>query len=247
MNQQRFEEAINTALDRDTDGYSGIGTLSEKSMHAVLKRYFEPDETRHEISIGGFVADIVGENGIVEIQTRSLYGMNKKLDAFLQCCNVTVVYPIVNTKRIIWTDKDTGEIKITRVGGRRKTIFDALHEIYHVRRYIQNPRFSICLVILEADDYRIQKGKSKSRRNCICDRIPTKIIDEIYLQGPSDYLMFLPAGLPHEFTSADVSSLGKMHISSAQSLLYFLNEANLVERIGKIKNSYIYRLAAAVE
>ena len=247
MNDERFEKALSAVLCRESSTNNGIGTLSEKSMHAVLKHYFEPDTACHEVSVGGFVADIVGENGIIEIQTRSLYGMNKKLDAFLQCCNVTVVYPIVNTKKIIWTESQTGEVKITRVGGRKKNIFDALHEIYHVRKYIGNPRFSICLVLLEADDYRIQKNKSKSRRHCICDRVPTKIVDEIYLNSVSDYLMFLPNGLPSEFTTADVSKIGKMPLSSAQSLMYFLHEANLAQRIGKIKNSYVYKLSDGCE
>ena len=48
----------------------GIGTLSEKTLHSVLKNYFEPFSENHEIKIGNYVADIVGENGIIEIQTR---------------------------------------------------------------------------------------------------------------------------------------------------------------------------------
>mgnify|MGYP000479610337 FL=1 len=36
----------------------GIGTLSEKTVHAVLKNYYAPDTDMHEIPIENFVADI---------------------------------------------------------------------------------------------------------------------------------------------------------------------------------------------
>ena len=53
----------------------GIGTLGEKSLHAALKLYYEPDSSRHEIPVGQYVADIVNEEGIIEIQTKHLSSM----------------------------------------------------------------------------------------------------------------------------------------------------------------------------
>ena len=34
----------------------GIGTLSEKTVHAVMKNYYAPDTDMHEIPIENFVA-----------------------------------------------------------------------------------------------------------------------------------------------------------------------------------------------
>lgn len=75
-------------------GMGGIGTLGERTLHMVLKRYFEPDESLHEIRVGGFVADIVRPNGIIEIQTRDFSKLRRKLAAFLELGPVTVVYPV---------------------------------------------------------------------------------------------------------------------------------------------------------
>lgn len=241
MDTLRFEQSCSAVLNNEKAN-CGIGTLSEKSMHAVLKRYFEPDESRHEISVGGFVADIVNENGIIEIQSRSLHGMNKKLDAFLQCCNVTVVFPIVDTKRILWTDKDTGEVKISKCGQRKKKLSFALHEIYYLRKYLENPRFSICLLHLEADDYRIQLNKSKSRKNCICDRFPTKLKEQFVIEKYEDFLHFLPDNLPYRFTTSDVANAARMPLDCAQSLMYYLYSGGIAQRVGKDKNSYLYEL-----
>lgn len=53
-----FEEAKLRALLHLQDR-SGIGTLGERSLHAVLKYWIEPDERRHEVKLPcGLVADI---------------------------------------------------------------------------------------------------------------------------------------------------------------------------------------------
>ena len=67
----------------------GIGTLSEKSVHAVLKNYFAPNADFHEVPIEGYVADIYTGREIIEIQTRQFHRMREKLQAFLPICPVT--------------------------------------------------------------------------------------------------------------------------------------------------------------
>ena len=51
---------------------SGIGTLGEKTVHAVLKDYFEPNSEYQEIKVDGYFADIARKGEIFEIQTRDL-------------------------------------------------------------------------------------------------------------------------------------------------------------------------------
>ena len=50
--KERFDWArdkiVGTVRERQ-----GIGTLSEKTVHAVLKNYYAPDEDMHEIPIEG--------------------------------------------------------------------------------------------------------------------------------------------------------------------------------------------------
>ena len=70
----------------------GIGTLSEKTVHAVMKNYYAPDTDMHEIPIENFVADIYNGQEIIEIQTRAFNKMRRKLDAFLPLYPVTIGY-----------------------------------------------------------------------------------------------------------------------------------------------------------
>ena len=105
MDQRDFLAAKEAAL-RD----SGIGTLGEKSVHAVLKAAYEPHGENREVAVGGYVADILGEDGIMEIQTRALWRLREKLQAFLPVCPVTVVHPVYPVEWILRTDPDTGEV-----------------------------------------------------------------------------------------------------------------------------------------
>ena len=81
INEELFEHTKNkiTGIKRQRQG---IGTLSEKTVHAVLKNYYAPDPDMHEIPIENYVADIYTGKEIIEIQTRSFDKMRKKLDTF---------------------------------------------------------------------------------------------------------------------------------------------------------------------
>ena len=93
----RFENALEKAKGNIAfDG--GIGTLSEKTLHSVLKYYIEPCDDFHEVAYCSFVADIMRDGCITEIQTRAFDRLRKKLAAFLPNCPVTVVFPIAENR-----------------------------------------------------------------------------------------------------------------------------------------------------
>ena len=109
VNQASFERAREKIIGKNRLR-QGIGTLSEKTLHAVLKNYYAPDEDMHEIPIENYVADIFTGTEIIEVQTRAMNRMRKKLDAFLPLYPVTIVYPIPREKWLYWIDDKTGEV-----------------------------------------------------------------------------------------------------------------------------------------
>lgn len=115
LDKKAFEEAKRKIIGIDRQRL-GIGTLSEKTVHAILKNYYEPDEDRQEIPIENYVADIFAGGEIIEIQTRQFDKLRGKLSAFLPLYPVTIVYPIPREKWIIWIDEETGELS-----GKRKS------------------------------------------------------------------------------------------------------------------------------
>lgn len=241
MDCNRFDEACTQAQER-LRGQNGIGTLGEKTLHAALKAYYEPDAESHEIKIGRYVADIVGENGIIEIQTRSFDKLRKKLEAFLSVAHVSVVYPIAAVKQLIWIDPQTGKPSKPRKSPRKGVAQDVFQELYKIRPFLSHPNLSIRIALLEIEEYRCRDGWSADGKKGAtrCDRIPSAFFQEIVLDTPSDYRQLLPKTLPSPFTAKDYQKAAGIRLPDARTALLLLYELGVVERIGKSGRAYQY-------
>lgn len=87
----------------------GIGSLAEKSQHAILKNYYCPNPAEQEINLGPFVADIANREGVTEIQTKGFGSMRKKLGFFLQHYPGAGHLPCGCGQVVVWVDPQTGE------------------------------------------------------------------------------------------------------------------------------------------
>jgi hypothetical protein len=241
MDKGRFSEACQFIIGQERK-QNGIGTLGEKTLHAILKQYYEPYRENQEIKIGGYVADIVGENGIIEIQTRSFERLRKKLAAFLPVCPVTVVYPIPKNKWISWINLDTGEAGPKRKSPKIGSPQDAFFELYKIKTLLSHPNLSIHLLLLDLEEYRYLNGWShdKKRGSSRCDRIPLCICEEVILSCPQDYALLLPQNLPDPFTVKDLQKTAKLSPRSAQCGIAVLRELGLITHIGKSGRAYLY-------
>ncbi len=247
MDKMKFYEARTKVLSEHNR--KGIGTLSEKTLHAVLKGYFEPFEDSREVEIGPFVADIVGEDGIIEIQTKSFSKLRPKLEEFLKYSRVTVVYPCISEKNIICFDPETGEVFSKRRSPLKGDKYTVFTELEAITDYLLHPNFRLCIVFLKADEYRCPQDKAplwqkkKRRKNAYAsyDKIPTELLDEIYISGIEDWLDFLPPCLPESFTSSDMAKAG-MDIMTARLVLNVFYKAGIVKREGKRGREYLYRI-----
>ncbi|WP_099205691.1 hypothetical protein [Scatolibacter rhodanostii] len=239
---QKFLEACDTVIGK-SPVRTGIGTLGEKTLHAVLKNYFEPYADNHEIKIGSYVADIVSEQGIIEIQTQGFNKLRKKLESFLACTDVTVVYPIAQTKWLCWIDQETGEVTKKRKSPKRGQIYDAFFELYKIKPLLNHPNLHFCFTLLELTEYRYLNGWSanKKKGSSRCDRIPKNLIEECWIHSAYDYSAMIPQNLPDSFTTKDFSQLAKISLRAAQTAMNVLYAVNAVERVGKIGNAYCYQ------
>ena len=156
----------------------GIGTLSEKTVHAVMKNYYAPDTDMHEIPIENFVADIYTGQEIIEIQTRAFNKMRRKLDAFLPLYPVTIVYPIPHIKWLSWINEETGETSPKRKSPKTGNPYMAFIELYKIRPYLSNPNLHLKLALLDMEEYRLLNGWSRDKKKGSerYDRIPVKSV-----------------------------------------------------------------------
>ncbi len=98
IDKERFEEAKKGHRTGQTA--AGDWHAFGKTVHAVLKNYYEPDEDHQEIPIENYFIDIYRAGEIIEIQTRNFNIMREKLKTFLPLYTVTIVYPIPWEKRL---------------------------------------------------------------------------------------------------------------------------------------------------
>lgn len=220
----------------------GIGTLSEKTIHAVLKNYYEPNIDYHEVVIGKFVADIYKDGKIVEIQTAAFNTMRKKLDYFLREYEVTIIYPIPHIKWLNWINEETKEVESRRKSPKKGSEYMAFKELYKIKSYLTHPNLKLKLVLIDLEEYRLLNGWSKDKKkgSVRYDRIPLKIESEIDIERIEDYIQLVPINLPEEFTSKDYAKATKLNQSRACTALNILNYIGVVKRISKQGNAYVY-------
>lgn len=244
MDISRFEQAKEKIIGKDRQRLQ-IGTLSEKTVHAVVKNYYEPNEDKQEIPIEGMYADIFTGKEIIEIQTRSFDQVRKKLDRFLAYYPVTVVLPIPSTKWLIWIDAETGELTEKRKSPKKGNAYEAFRELYKIKPYLKETGLTIKLLFLDMEEYRLLNGWSKDKKkgSCRYDRLPVQMVGEITLSCPKDYMQLLPDTLPDAFTCAEFAKLVKIPSKRANVVLHVLHHLEVVERIGKKGNAYIYKAA----
>ena len=75
-----------------------IGTLNEKSLHAALKQWYARPDDLIEVSVDGFTVDIVRGDLLIEIQTRNLSAIKRKLMTLVEQHPVRLVYPVAQDK-----------------------------------------------------------------------------------------------------------------------------------------------------
>ena len=223
---------------------AGIGTLGEKTQHAVLKRFFGPEPESREVRVGPYVADVFGPEGIVEIQTRGFDRLRDKLDYFLQAAPVTVVYPVPAVKWLVRVQED-GTAGTRRKSPKRPGFCEILPELYRIKPLLGREGLRFCVLLLETEEFRLKRPEIKvGRRRTVCfERMPIRLLDALWLERPADYSRLLPPGLPGEFTVRDFTRPAKLSRQKAQAALNVLRTVGAVELAGKRAGLTSIRLA----
>lgn len=243
--REAFEAARKKVIRVDRQRL-GIGTLSEKTVHAILKNYYEPDEDRQEIPIEKYVADIYANGEIIEIQTRQFNKMRNKLTAFLPLYPVTIVYPIPFEKWIIWVDEETGELSRKRKSPVRGNPYIAFVELYKIKMFLKDPNLRLRLVLMNMEEYKLLNGWSRDRKRGASryDRIPVELVQEIEINCVQDYMQFVPSELEGTFTSKEFAAAAHISVTLSQTVLNILYHVGIVTRTGKKGNQYLYDVLA---
>ena len=238
---EKFQDACEW-VNKTLRAQNGIGTLGEKTLHAVLKQYFSPDINSQEQKFNGFVADIINEQGIIEIQTSNFDKLRRKLDVFLKDKDVTVIFPVAQTKWIYWMDNDTGAVSTKRKSPKKGAAWDILFEMYKIKSFLTHPGLHFCVILVDVAEFRNLNGWSRDKKkgSSRYDRVPIELVDEVYINDCGDYKKLIPENLKEPFTSRQYKAAAGMSLRQAQVALHVLHYVKVVKRVGKSGNSYLY-------
>lgn len=250
LDQNRLQHAL---LCCSQAGSGGIGTLREKSLHAVLKYYFQPDDSYHEVKWGRYVVDAVTPTGIIEIQTAGLAAIKPKLQALLQEKNVsashpvTVIHPVMHRKLLRFVDPQTGEVTPSRCSPKRGSYYDAYYEMLSLQELFDHPHFRLCLLLYDGEELRSLTGWSADRKRGAkrVNRLPTALLECLPITSQSDCQALLPPDLPAPFTRKNFIRQTKLRAPRViWAGLKLLTLAGVIQVVGKQGNALLYERVA---
>lgn len=257
------------ASGRAGEGEPHIGTLREKRLHAAIKLYLCPDECYHERPVADLlaeeeqgvkkrrmVADILKDGHILEVQTGGFFPLKEKIAWYLAHtpCHVTVIHPIPAVKYLSWINPEDGSIISRNKSPKRGRVKDVAKELYWISDFIGNPRFSLRLLLLELEEYRMADGwgKDGKRGSNRYERFPTALLGDVSLITPADYAAyFLPDSLAASdadgrcsvFTAAAFGNAAGIRGRATYGVLHLLEKLELVEECEeKVGRSKTYRV-----
>ena len=227
---------------------SNIGTYNERTLHAALKRFYEPNTDCHEVKYKGYVADVKNDEGIIEIQTGSFFRMRTKLAAFLEEDNVTIVYPAVRTRQIVWIDPGTGEVIDKRKSPKKGSLHSVLPELWGIAELLGHERLTVQVIEVDVEEYKRLDGWGKDRKKGATkvERVPTAIGESMVIRSAADCAALVPETLGEEFTAAEFGKAVKLSGRALWQAMKFLVSIGVLEcenaASGKAKK-FVYRRA----
>lgn len=209
----RFRRLANEELSREKVRDS-VGLLSEKRLHGTLKRFLSEDERTHEQKVSAadgrasrYVADLLADGTIYEIQTGELWPLRKKLEFYLTKtdCRVVLVRPLFAECFLSRIDPVSGACLSRRRSPRHDAPLTFLSELKPFLPFLENPRLSFLLPALRVEEFRFPRAVG-SRRGRRYEQIPTELLGLRY-ETAGTLGALLPAELPEKFFAADFSRL----------------------------------------
>ncbi|HFD39148.1 MAG TPA: hypothetical protein ENJ31_04780, partial [Anaerolineae bacterium] len=219
----------------------GIGLLNESPLHAVLKEWYACPGDRLEVAVDGFVIDIVRGDRLIEIQTGNFSGIKRKLIALTVNHPVRLVYPIAREKWIVRLGEG-GAVLGRRKSPKHGQVHDLFEELVSFPRLMQNPNFTLEVVLVREEEVRRHDPRRAWRRRgwVTQERRLLAVVERYVFKMPSDLTALIPPGLPEPFTTSDLAAAVGRKRRLAQQMAYCLHRMGVLEKVGKRGNAILY-------
>ncbi len=224
----------------------GIGVQNEKSLHAALKLWYARAGDQFEVRVDGFIIDLVRGEVLVEIQTRNLAAIRRKLHALLEHHPVRVIYPIAQAKWIVRLNASGKKILGRRKSPKRGRVSDLFAELVSLPDLINHENLTLVVVLIHEEEIRRADGRGSWRRQgqSIHDHHLLQVIETVTFETKRDFLRFIPTDLAQPFTNVMLAAQIGESIHTARRITYCLKKMGALEMVGKNGNQQLYAIQA---
>lgn len=221
----------------------GIGTLTEKSLHAALKQWIAQPGDQFEVKNGRFVIDIMRGDTLIEIQTRHLYAMKRKLSCLLPDHTIHLYHPIARQKWIVRQTAE-GELVSRRKSPKKGRLHDIFNELVRIPGLLLEPNLILHVLLTEEESILRDDGQGSWRRRgwSSHDRLLLDVAEETVLTTAADYLALLPAGLTQPFSNKTLAKALGCQTRVAGRMTYTLRAMGLLQLAGKQGQSNLFEV-----
>jgi hypothetical protein len=219
-----------------------IGTLTERSLHAAIKEWYGRPGDQLEVRVEGYVIDIVRGGLLIEIQTRHLYALTRKLTRLLPNFPVRLVHPIPQEKWIV-RQAAGGRMMGRRKSPRHGRPVDIFRELVRIPDLLCHPNLSIELLLTQQDEILRDDGAGSWRRRgwSIVDQLFLGVVDQYRFESPADYCALLPPRLDQPFTNHELAAALRCPLALAQKMSFTLRRIGCLSVTGKRGNALLHQ------
>lgn len=223
---------------------SGVGTLNEKALHAQLKDWYSLPGDLREVPVDGFVIDLVRGHQLIEIQTRNLGAMRRKLEVLTVDHPVHILYPVATRKWLTKIDEQ-GEIVERRKSPKRQGVLDVFAELVSLPTLLDRDNLTLEVVLIEEDELRRHEPGTRWRTRgwATLERRLVSVSNTVLLDGNDALVRLLPA-LSDGWTTEELAQSAGISRRLAQQIAYCLRKSGRASLVGKQGNASVYAMAS---
>lgn len=219
-----------------------IGTLRETHLHAALKQFLAKPGDQLEVTVDGFVADILRGERVLEVQTQNFAAFRRKLAHLLERRPVCVIHPIALEKWIVRLEAGGKKVAGRRKSPRHGSALEIFAELVSIAEQATHPNFSLQIFLVREEEIRAPTRKRRrwGRTSRVVERRLLEVVETITLTAPQDYARFLPEHLPTPFTSTELAKALRQPVWLAQKMTYCLRNMGVLNVVGKRRGAWLY-------
>ena len=187
--------------------------------------------------------DVVRGDELVEIHSRGLAKLRRKITTLAGHYRLRIVHPIA-AETLIAKLGDTGELVSSRRSPRKGRVEEVFRELTSIADLLPQPSVTVEVVLVRAVETRVDDGRGSWRRHgvSIVARRLGEVVETRTFASAADYLGALPPELGSRFTNGDLMEASGLRYRDAQPMTSALRKMGLLQLLDKRGREQVYEI-----